>query len=296
MAGGGKGKKTQTSSVSVPEYLDRELQYGVGESRRLYDQGAPTYFPGSTYAGFTPAQMAAQSGTLQRAADGSPLVGAAQDLTQQTINGDFLNGSPYLDDLLARYGAKANSMVQGGFNKSGRLGSGANVATATQAVGDSVLPYLFSNYQAERGMQQNAAAMAPTLAAEDYKDLAAMSSVGEAQQAQDQLGINDAMSRYDYEANAEGNWLNEYLNRINSSKANDLKTTTQTQSGGGGLGSALGSALGIASMFVPGGQFAGLGGLASFGSKGLSFGGLGQSIGSLFSSSPMGPYQPFGVG
>jgi len=261
MSGGGKGgkKQTSTSTVAVPKYLEDRLKQGVWESQRLYEQGAPEFFAGQTYADFTDPQIAAQQGTIERATNGSPLVAGAQDLTQRTINGEYLNNNPYLDQIMERYGAKANSMALGSFNKSGRLGSSANVAASQQAIGDATLPYLFQNYQQERQNQIGASQFAPSLADYDYRDLAALSGVGEIQQAQNQLGIDEARSRYEYDQMAESNWLDQYLARINGSAANNLTTQTQTQkTGGGGLGSVLGSALSIGSMFVPGGQLAGL--------------------------------------
>lgn len=274
MSGGGKGSKksTSTSTVTVPPYLERELRYGLSEARDLYDQGAPEYYPDQTYADFDPLQTEAQEATIARARDGSPLVQGAQDLTQRTIDGEFLQGNPYLDQLLERYGAKANSQVLGAFNKSGRLGSGANVATATQAVSDATLPFLFNTYENERGRQVQASQFAPSLADYDYRDIAALDAVGGVRQGQEQLGIDEDVARYSYNAMAPSNWLDQYLQRVNTSGANNLTTqtdVTKTKSGGG-LGSVLGTALTVGSMFVPGGQFAALGG---------SLGGLGSAAG-----------------
>lgn len=292
---GSKGSKSTTSTVSVPKYLDTELQNGVAQSRDLYDQGAPAYYPGQTVAGFTPTQTAAQNATIARATDGSPLVNDAQTLADNTINGQYLNDNPYLDQLMQTYGAKANATANSTFNKSGRLGSGANVATAGQAISDATLPYLFQNYQNERGLQNSAMGQAPTLANQDYKDLSALSAVGDAQQTQNQANINADMTKYNYNAEAPSNWLDQYLSRINGSGANKLTTTNQTTSQSSGLGSTIGAGLALGSMFVPGGQFAGLG--SSIGG-GLSsaLGGLGnQSIGGLMSSSATGPYLPYGL-
>lgn len=293
MSGGGKGSKksssTSTQTVEVPEYLERELRYGLSESRDLYDQGAPEFFPDQTYADLTPEQLQAIDLTKARATNGSPLVQGAQDLTQRTIEGEFLNSNPYLDQILDRYAAKANQQVLGSFNKSGRLGSGANVAVSQQAIADATLPFLFQNYENERGRQVQASQFAPSLADYDYRDIQALSSAGDILQAQDQLGIEDARARYEYNAEAPSKWLDQYLDRVNNSGANNLTTTTTNtvskQKSGGGFGSVLGTALSIGSMFVPGGQFAALGsmgaGLGSAAGFGLSTGGQGLLSGGL---------------
>lgn len=295
MAGGGKGggssKSTSTQTVTVPSYLSNEYQYGVNQSRDLYDQGAPAYYPGQTVAGFTPTQLAAQNSTIARASNGSPLVGAAQDYLTNTINGDNLNGNPYLDDLMKTYAAKANSQVNGQFNASGRLGSGSNVATASKAISDATLPYLFQNYQNERGLQQGAAGMAPALANQDYIDLSALGQVGDVQQQQNQAGINADVDRYNYTQNAPSNWLDQYLNRINQSGAGRLTTTTgeqTTKSGGGsgGLLGALGTGLSLAATLGSGGALAPLtmglgGGLAGLGASGLGSSLMGMAASSI---------------
>jgi hypothetical protein len=275
---GKKGSSTTSSTVKVPEYLDKELQYGLGQARNLYNKGAPKFFSGQTYANFNPLQTEALDATAARARDGSPLIDASQDLTQRTINGEFLNNNPYLDQLLERYGAKANQQVLGSFNASGRMGSGANTQTAIQAVSDATLPYLFENYQNERGLQTQASQFAPSLAATDYQDLAALSGVGDVYQEQDQRGIDEAMARYNYDANAPSAWLDQYMSRVNGSGANNLTTQTQTTKQKAGLGSVLGTALSIGTMFTGERPFAGV------------FNGMGSSRGLSSGARAMGGY------
>lgn len=281
----GKGSKTssQTTKVEVPEYLESELRYGLGEARKLYDEGAPSYYPGQTYADLDPVQLEALQLTEDRARGGSPLVSGSQDLTQRTIEGEFLEGNPHLDQMLQTYGQKAATMATGSANVAGRMGSGSNVRTASNAITDATLPFLFQNYENERGRQVDASRFAPSLAQGDYSDIMALSGVGDIYQSQEQQSIDDAVARYSYEeaGGSENAWLDQYLNRINASGANALTTQTgTTKSKSGGLGSVLGSALSIGSMFVPGGQFAGLGSSAGFGLKtggqGLFSGGLGN--------------------
>lgn len=90
----------------------------------------------------------------------------------------------------------------------------------------------------------------------------------------------------------------------------DFGSQAQTIKTGGGLGGLLGAAGGLASMATGNPMFSILGGAASgySGGGGLpglisgaaqggftNFGSLGQNVGSFFSSSPMGPYLPYGV-
>lgn len=260
MSGGkGGGSSSQTTKVEVPEYLENELQYGVQQARRDYRKGAPDYYPGQTYADFDPMQLEALNGTANLARTGSPLVQSAQTAVQDILNTPP-GQNPYLDGMLKKLAANANAQVNDQFIAAGRTGSGANVATATQSITDAQLPYLLDQFNTDRNMQLQAAGIAPNLADYDFQNLSRIGTVGDAFQAQTQQGINEDIDRFNYDQTKDSAWLDKYLARINGSAANNLTTQTTTQEkSGGGLSSILGSALGIGSMFVPGGQFAGIG-------------------------------------
>jgi len=286
MSGGKGGKKTtSTQTVSVPPYLESEIRFGLEKARERYNQGVPEYFEDQTYAGFDPLQTEAMDQTVDLARKGSPLITGAQGFTQGVL--DAVPGqNPYLDQMLAKLTADANSRVMGSFNASGRLGSGANVATSSKAVADAALPYLFNQYNTDVENKFRASALAPSLYEQDFINLNKIASVGDVKQSMTQNAIDEALARWQYETNAPDALLDQYLNRIAESPANNLTTTTNIQktSGGSKLGSILGTALSIGSMFVPGGQFAALGGLGGMGSAmgfGLSTGGQGLFSGGL---------------
>ena len=50
----GDSEQESTTSVSIPSWLKPEVEYGVQEARRLYDQGAPDFYPFDTVAELTP--------------------------------------------------------------------------------------------------------------------------------------------------------------------------------------------------------------------------------------------------
>lgn len=260
-----KGGSKSTSTVSVPKYLENELKYGLSEARSLYDQGAPEYYSGQTYANFDPLQEEAMQGTVDLARAGSPLVKSAQGYIQSTL--DTPSGqNPYLDSMLEKYARTASAQTMANFNKSGRFGSGANVATAGQAISDATLPYLFQQYNQDNANKFQAAQMAPSMAEYDFNNLNRIASVGDVRQSMAQQAIDEDINRYNYNQNAQSNWLDQYLARVNSSKANDLTTTTQkTKSSPNVLGAAL--SLGTMAMGMPVGMGAGLGGAMGLGSS-----------------------------
>ena len=145
MCGGGG---TQTS-ISLTEPWDEQKPYltgGFKEAQRLYNKGAPDYYPGETLAGFDPMEKAAQQATLgyamgpraagmQAGAEGS-LMGtlrggqAAQNwggqLARPLTQGAYGSLTPYNQgqyaDLLAGnvrrgpgtpYGEMENALTQG---------------------------------------------------------------------------------------------------------------------------------------------------------------------------------------
>jgi hypothetical protein len=79
MGGGG----SQTTTQTIDPMLKPHVEYGLGEARRLYEQGMPAYYPGQTFAGPSDYTNQAIGMAAERAQAGSPLVSSAQQATQQ---------------------------------------------------------------------------------------------------------------------------------------------------------------------------------------------------------------------
>ena len=151
------------------------LQYGMQEALKQYQQGAPAYFPGQTYAAFSPQTEQALRAAEQRALTGSPLVSGAQEFAQtamsggfgtpamqyaeglaggvdlsepmnmmrQTAQGSFLGGSPGLEAAIERATRPAQSAAMSSLASRGRLGSGLGSQAVAQAlITQSILIYL----------------------------------------------------------------------------------------------------------------------------------------------------------
>ncbi len=76
--GGGGGKSTTTQSAQIDPVLRPYVNYGLTEAQKLYQGQAPQYFPGQTYVAPSQATQSALQMATQRATQGSPLVGMAQ--------------------------------------------------------------------------------------------------------------------------------------------------------------------------------------------------------------------------
>ena len=179
-----KSKKTTESTQTTTPTARPELQFALDQNRSLFDllQGrtAPDF---STVAGFTPYQQQGIDLTAQRALEGSPLVGAAQNATQGIAENGFLTGGAgdYIGNIAsggapnaaAQYllptaqgqfldfqsnpyfqqGASAiNDSVGSIFERSGRTGSGANQSSVARGIGD----FGAGIYNQERANQLNA--------------------------------------------------------------------------------------------------------------------------------------------
>jgi hypothetical protein len=79
------------------------LEAGFKEAGRLYEQGVPDYYPGSTVAGFDPAQTAAQQATLGYAMGPRPaaMQAAAENVTLGQMGGQTPFSGGQMADLLA---------------------------------------------------------------------------------------------------------------------------------------------------------------------------------------------------
>lgn len=273
----GKSKKSSSvQTVSPPDYYKDDIVFALDEAKRLYNEGAPDYYGGQMSANLDPLQMEAINRTVDMARTGSPLVDQAQNVVSDMMTRQA-GQNPYLDQMLAKYGADANAAVMANFNKSGRMGSGANAATAATAYADATLPHLFNQYNTDMSNRLNAASMAPTLAEQDYLDAGRIGTAGDILRGQSQQQLDEALQKWQYETNAPYTLLDAYTNTVYGSPAADYTTTTSVQKqSGGGLGSALGTIASIASMFTPAGPLAGMASSAGFG-VGSMLSGLGAT-------------------
>lgn len=175
----------QTTTTAKDPFTQPFLQYGMQEALKQYQQGAPAYFPGQTYAGFSPQTEQALRAAEQRALAGSPLVSGAQEFAQtamsggfgtpamqyaeglaggvdlsepmnmmrQTAQGSFLGGSPGLEAAIERATRPAQSAAMSSLASRGRLGSGLGSQAVAQAVGDVAANISYQDYSRERQNQ-----------------------------------------------------------------------------------------------------------------------------------------------
>lgn len=239
---GDSGSDQVKSTTGPPDYLKPDIQYATGQARNLYQQGGPAVYPGSTVANRSPETQAGWAGTAARATNGSPVNAAAGSYLKNTINGQYLS-NPYGGQVFQDIANRVTPQVGAQFSMGGRYGPNAAMTDQlTRSLTDAYAPYAQQQYQAERGMQQQAAGMAPAAAGQDYIDLAALQGVGTARDAYGQDIVSDQVNRFDANQNRPYANLSNYISLL---YGNPSRTQTTSQpSQGFNWGSLVGGALG----------------------------------------------------
>jgi hypothetical protein len=98
----------------------------------------------------------------------------------------------------------------------------------TDALTNTAGNLAFQNYSNERGNMMRADALAPSLANQDYADIAQLAAAGDARRQLAQQGINAAVDRYNYNQNLPYNTLANYMRMIQGNYGSSSTQTTQS--------------------------------------------------------------------
>ena len=229
----GKGQNNETKTVTKAEPwkpIQPYLLNAFKEGESLYQKGAPGYYPGQTVAPMSGYTQGSLNAMAQRAASGSPLMKSAQDELNKTISGQYLSaGNPYFQqavDAAARpireaFAGEVMPGIDSNFSAAGRYGSGmqqeayndANTALGRQ-ISDMASQMAYQNYAAERDNQMRGMMFAPDMASQDYKDISMLGLAGAGYDQYNQQQIDAEKARYDYNANKDMQWLQNYVGML----------------------------------------------------------------------------------
>lgn len=255
MAGGGSQTSTSTQKAETgpPSAIAYAVNNGVSDLINYYNdhRNAPAYYPGATVAPFSSTTEQALKALEARGGAGSPLTSAAQTQLTDTINGKYLDPTtnpqylaalnashqPYVDQFMGTVLPGVTSAFEG----SGRTGSPAHQMAVDRAVtglnrtiSDADAKAGSDYYTTARGQQLAASGMAPQLANQDYVDINQLGLAGQARDNQAQSLIDADVAKYNYEQNAQMDWINKYLASLNAgypgSSSTMTGTTTQSKS------------------------------------------------------------------
>ena len=188
--------------------------------------------PASTVAQFAPETVLAQNAAAARALSGSPLDRAAGGQLRQTLGGDFLGaGNPYFGEVSQAVRAQVEPNVAAQFSRAGRSFSPAHAGTLGAGITNALAPFAFGQYGEERQNQLRAAALAPSIAGQDYADIGALANVGAQREGRQQSALDEPMRR-----------LREYAALIGSGNVGGTTTTTAPYFNPSPLSQGLGAA------------------------------------------------------
>ena len=258
---GGGGGGTTISRTELDPSMRPYVQYGLSEAQRLYQTpNIPQYYPGQTYIGPSEQTQAALTAAQQRAMTGNPLVPAAQQQLQQTIQGQYLGGNPFFQGAFAPAAQAAERQYQGSvnqalsnFSRAGRYGSGAMQGALNMAGGEfaraltgTAGQLAYANYADERARQMAATQLAPTMASQDYADIQRLASIGQQAEAYQEMALQDAINRFNFTQQAPYARLQSFLSSAYGAPAGMQQTTPVYRNQlGGAIGGALaGQAIG----------------------------------------------------
>jgi hypothetical protein len=217
----------QSTSVGPPKWQLPYIQQGYGAAQSLYQQGGTPVVP------FSQETNTALTNTAARAQNGSPVVGAAQGLAQNTLNGGFLGANPHLDATFNRAALQTQNQLASQFAGAGR-DVAASEGLRAQQLNDLATGIYGGAYDSERNRMQQTMQMAPGLANQDYVDLGQLSAVG---------AQREGLARE--QAEAPGLALDQYLGRVTGSVGSTSYAPSQRNRAAGAIGGAmLGSQMG----------------------------------------------------
>ena len=275
-----------TTTTAIDPTIQPYLSYGLGEAQKLYQAGGPQYYTGQTYVSPSQTTQAGLQALEQRAMQGSPLVGQAQQQLQGTIGGNYLSGNPFFQGAFAPAAQAATQQFQTAIgdigsaaSKAGRYGSGAMGTLQDRASGqlaqsltNTAGQLAYQNYADERARQQAATMAAPAMAQADYQDIQNLLSAGQAREGYTGQQLQSDIARFNFGQQAPQQNLATFLSSVYGNPMATLKS--QTQSGTSDT-STLQNLLGTAATV--GGLYKNIGGTAGLSSIGNWLGSFGNS-------------------
>ena len=168
-------------------------QLGMQRLEELYDKGQPSVYTGARYVEPSTETSAALTAAYNKAIGTNQLLNNAVAQQTKTISGDYLGMNPFFSGAFAAAKAPVEEAFQKQIadivsqaSRAGRYGSGAaqqlqeraatGLARELSNIGGTLA---FRGYESERGRQEAASALAPSLSQAGYADIEKALRVGQ---------------------------------------------------------------------------------------------------------------------
>ena len=186
--GGDKETSEQTSGPSNP-MVDQTLTTLLGGLQNKYNAGEASGTPSAVNTGFGMQYSAAMNPEYMRGVSG-----ATSELSDIASGKRFGMNDPGYAALRAKAGDDTLRDVNSMFTASGRFGSGSHVGTATEALGNVNAGMDYQNFQNDQARQMQAISAMPGNFAAGQAPGAAVTGVGQQQQAAPWWNLGQASS------------------------------------------------------------------------------------------------------
>lgn len=190
------GDDEQTVRNELPPEL-RSLAEAVAQRGRELGELPFQAYPYAQVAPFTPYQFAGFDLTADRAMAPNALLQNAESSLASTLGGEFLNGNPYLDDIIRQTQDEVMGRMGTGAFASGSFGNAGVGQVAARELADAGTRLRFQNYNQERDRMMQGLGYAPSIYQLGYAP------------AQQLLGIGGVMQQQGQ--NELSSWFNEFM-------------------------------------------------------------------------------------
>jgi hypothetical protein len=230
---------SQTSTQQVPPELQPLL--GAVGSRGMEMGNLPfSPLPFNPVAGFNPYQFAGFDMTANRAMAPNALLQNAESNLADTLGGKFLDGNPYVDNMVTQNMDEWQGRLGSQGLGSGSFGNANLTQSVTQGAQNAANALRYQNYDAERGRQMQGLGMAPSIYGMGYMPAQQMLGIGGTMQQQGQNQLNAAQNEFMRSVQ----WPFQTWEAMLAPFGRNMGgTTTQSQSGGNVASGLLGGAL-----------------------------------------------------
>jgi hypothetical protein len=231
-----------TQTTQIDPTIQPFLSFGLGEAQRLYQAGGPQFFTGDTFVRPSETTQTGLQALEQRAAQGNPLLGSAQQQLQREISGDFLSGNPFFQGAFAPAAQAATTQFQRAIgdigsaaSRAGRYNSGAMQNLQGQAsnqlaqqLANTAGQLAYQNYGAERQRQTAATMAAPQMALADYQDIQNLLNAGQLREGYTGQQLQADINRFNFQQNAPQQNLATFLSSVYGNPLTRQGQTVQT--------------------------------------------------------------------
>jgi len=226
-----KGDNVETKENEPWSQASPYITEGFKEASNLYNNFNPTYYSGTTQAGFSPDQLTAQQGVRDFAVKGAPeLMNPAIGAYQRGMDANMLDvaKNPYVNNMAQAAADRAMGSLQpelanirGGAIMSGGYGGGRQgiaegnaLAGAADSANQAAAQIYGNAYGQGLGHQANTLGMTGGLMGAGMQPYSALGASGGQQQGREQALIQDAMAQQEFEQNLPYQQLQQYQSGI----------------------------------------------------------------------------------